>query len=91
MYNVQLPINITDVNDNAPVFAQPMYSVQLVENWPVGATVIKTSATDADSGDNGRITYSLQLNEDKCKGGFIFSNRAVPTCHAIEVISQVNK
>ncbi|XP_012983776.3 protocadherin gamma-B5-like [Melopsittacus undulatus] len=55
----QLCINVTDANDNAPVFAQERYRVSLGENALPGSTVLNVSAFDADSGSNGRITYGL--------------------------------
>ncbi|XP_064886341.1 protocadherin gamma-B5 isoform X4 [Columba livia] len=53
----QLCINVTDANDNAPVFAQDRYRASLREDSPPGSTVLNVSASDADSGTNARITY----------------------------------
>ncbi|KAK2544695.1 protocadherin gamma-B5-like protein [Columba livia] len=53
----QLCINVTDANDNAPVFAQDRYRASLREDAPPGSTVLNVSASDADSGTNARITY----------------------------------
>ncbi|XP_041929605.1 protocadherin 2 gamma 28 isoform X7 [Alosa sapidissima] len=50
-------INILDVNDNAPVFDQPVIKVSLLENSPPGTLVTQLNATDIDSGLNGQITY----------------------------------
>ncbi|XP_061209949.1 protocadherin gamma-B5-like isoform X13 [Neopsephotus bourkii] len=55
----QLCINVTDANDNAPVFAQERYRVSLRENALQGSTVLNVSASDADSGSNARITYGF--------------------------------
>ncbi|KAM4653611.1 LOW QUALITY PROTEIN: uncharacterized protein AAGF69_011239 [Amazona ochrocephala] len=55
----QLCINVTDANDNAPVFAQERYRVSLRENAPLGSTVLNVSASDADAGSNARITYGF--------------------------------
>ncbi|NXS79346.1 PCDGH protein, partial [Erpornis zantholeuca] len=55
----QLWINVTDANDNPPVFAQDRYRVSLREDTPPGSTVLNVSASDADAGTNARITYSL--------------------------------
>ncbi|PKK19773.1 protocadherin gamma-B5-like [Columba livia] len=53
----QLCINVTDANDNAPVFAQDRYRATLREDAPPGSTVVIVSASDADAGTNARITY----------------------------------
>ncbi|XP_041321820.1 protocadherin gamma-B5-like, partial [Pyrgilauda ruficollis] len=53
----QLWINVTDANDNPPVFAQDRYLVSLREDTPPGSTVLNVSASDADAGTNAQITY----------------------------------
>ncbi|KAM9532042.1 uncharacterized protein ACIB01_014328 [Guaruba guarouba] len=55
----QLCINVTDANDNAPVFAQERYRVSLREDALPGSTVLNVSASDADAGSNARITYGF--------------------------------
>ncbi|PKK19745.1 protocadherin gamma-B5-like [Columba livia] len=55
----QLCINVTDANDNTPVFAQDRYRASLREDAPPGSTVLNVSASDADAGTNARITYSF--------------------------------
>ncbi|NXH84205.1 PCDGH protein, partial [Edolisoma coerulescens] len=55
----QLWINVTDANDNPPVFAQDRYRVSLREDAPPGWTVLNVSASDADAGTNARISYSF--------------------------------
>lgn len=55
-----LNITILDGNDNAPVFVGAPYSTTLQEG-PVTTTqeVVTVNATDADSGSNGEIVYSI--------------------------------
>ncbi|XP_054073548.1 protocadherin gamma-B5-like [Rissa tridactyla] len=55
----QLCINVTDANDNPPVFAQDRYRTSLREDAPPGSTVLNVSASDADAGTNARITYGF--------------------------------
>ncbi|KAK3739519.1 hypothetical protein QZH41_016191, partial [Actinostola sp. cb2023] len=50
-------VNITDVNDNAPVFNGP-YTFHIAEDKPVGTLVGQVTAGDRDSGSNGKVTYS---------------------------------
>ncbi|XP_054454180.1 protocadherin alpha-8-like [Anoplopoma fimbria] len=52
-------VNVLDINDNAPVFSQEVYSVTLDENAPIGTTVAQVNATDLDAGPNGEVVYSF--------------------------------
>ncbi|KAM9377212.1 protocadherin-10b isoform 2-T2 [Pholidichthys leucotaenia] len=54
-----LVVKVLDSNDNVPVFDQPVYTVTLTENAPVGTLVIQLNATDRDEGPNGEIVYSF--------------------------------
>ncbi|XP_051505206.1 protocadherin-10b isoform X1 [Myxocyprinus asiaticus] len=54
-----LVVRVLDSNDNVPVFDQPVYSVNLAENAPVGTLVIQLNATDSDEGTNGEVIYSF--------------------------------
>ncbi|NXL94425.1 PCDG7 protein, partial [Alectura lathami] len=56
---LRLLINVTDANDNAPVFAQERYRVSLREDTPPGSVVLHVSAADGDEGANARITYGF--------------------------------
>ncbi|NWS63665.1 PCDB4 protein, partial [Chunga burmeisteri] len=53
----QIHIIVLDVNDNAPVFTQKIYSGQILENAPEGSVVLSVVATDRDVGVNGDISY----------------------------------
>ncbi|XP_008517904.2 protocadherin beta-8 [Equus przewalskii] len=55
----QVYIEVVDINDNAPEFEQPFYRVQIPEDSPIGFVIVTVSATDADIGANGEISYSL--------------------------------
>lgn len=50
---------ISDLNDNAPIFTLPYYSVALPEDVEIGTLVTKIHATDADIGVNRKIKYSF--------------------------------
>ncbi|XP_070819276.1 protocadherin gamma-A5-like isoform X47 [Chaetodon trifascialis] len=52
-------ITVLDANDNAPVFTQPTYKATVTENSPKGTVVATVTASDADEGSNGKITYSI--------------------------------
>ncbi|XP_056130418.1 protocadherin Fat 4 [Lampris incognitus] len=54
-----LSISILDENDNAPSFPKTSLSVDVLENMRIGELVASVTATDADSGQNADITYSI--------------------------------
>ncbi|XP_039576303.1 protocadherin gamma-B3-like, partial [Passer montanus] len=56
---VQVHINVTDANDNPPVFSKSVYEARVAENLPVGSVVLRVVATDADLGSNGRVSYAF--------------------------------
>ncbi|XP_065705184.1 protocadherin beta-15-like [Patagioenas fasciata] len=52
-------VDISDVNDNAPVFNQTSYTMYVRENNVPTVLVGAVSAADADTGSNAKVTYSL--------------------------------
>ncbi|KAM6289159.1 LOW QUALITY PROTEIN: cadherin EGF LAG seven-pass G-type receptor 2-like, partial [Aegotheles albertisi] len=52
-------IQVLDVNDNAPIFVSTPFQATVLENVPMGYSVIHVQAIDADSGDNSRLIYTL--------------------------------
>ncbi|KAL0182404.1 hypothetical protein M9458_021779, partial [Cirrhinus mrigala] len=58
-------ITVLDANDNVPVFSESVYKVTLAENTPSGTEIIRVSATDADEGPNGEVTYEFSRLSDK--------------------------
>ncbi|NXH90108.1 PCDGE protein, partial [Edolisoma coerulescens] len=56
---VHVRVNVTDANDNPPVFSKRVYEARVAENPPVGSLVLRVRATDADAGSNGRVSYSF--------------------------------
>nr|XP_056722705.1 protocadherin gamma-B1-like [Euleptes europaea] len=52
-------VNVIDINDNPPVFAQELYKVSLKENAPKGFSVVQVKATDRDEGSNANIIYNF--------------------------------
>ncbi|KAM6251815.1 protocadherin beta-15-like [Porphyrio hochstetteri] len=55
----QIHIVVLDVNDNAPVFTQDLYTRQVLENAPEGSVVLRVVASDLDAGSNGDISYQF--------------------------------
>ncbi|NP_001185598.1 protocadherin alpha 5 precursor [Macaca mulatta] len=52
-------VEVADVNDNAPAFAQSEYTVFVKENNPPGCHIFTVSAWDADAQENALVSYSL--------------------------------
>ncbi|NP_001019347.1 protocadherin 2 gamma 3 precursor [Danio rerio] len=67
---VAIHVTVLDANDNAPVFSQAVYKVSLPENSPVDTVVVTVSATDADEGQNGEVTYAFSRISDKARKMF---------------------
>uniref|UniRef100_A0A8B9TEY7 Cadherin domain-containing protein n=1 Tax=Anas platyrhynchos TaxID=8839 RepID=A0A8B9TEY7_ANAPL len=63
-------VDISDVNDNAPVFNQTSYTMFVRENNIPGVLVGAISAADSDAGPNAKVTYSLRpvypAEQDPC-------------------------
>ncbi|XP_034453237.1 protocadherin gamma-A4-like isoform X29 [Hippoglossus hippoglossus] len=64
-------VTVLDANDNAPVFSQAVYKAILPENSPLDTVVVTVSATDADEGVNGDVTYEFDHISDE--GNNVFS------------------
>ncbi|XP_073778503.1 protocadherin Fat 4 isoform X2 [Danio rerio] len=60
---VTVNIQVTDVNDNPPVFDPVEYFPVVQENVPSGTTVVKMNATDKDSGSNALMAYVIQSSD----------------------------
>nr|XP_034959203.1 protocadherin beta-16-like isoform X1 [Zootoca vivipara] len=54
-----LHVQISDVNDNPPVFEKPFYEMQLRENNIPGLLINSVHAVDLDTAQNAKVTYSL--------------------------------
>lgn len=50
---------VEDINDNQPHFTQAIYNVSITEDARRGDNILTVSASDGDTGDNGRVVYSL--------------------------------
>ncbi|KAL2085991.1 hypothetical protein ACEWY4_019311 [Coilia grayii] len=59
-------IKVKDINDNAPYFQNEPYVSSIPEMCPMGTTVVRVTATDADdplSGNNAKLIYSILQGE----------------------------
>ncbi|XP_048884505.1 protocadherin gamma-A11-like isoform X47 [Brienomyrus brachyistius] len=72
---VLLHVTVLDANDNIPVFSQAVYKVSLPENSPIDTVVVTVSATDADDGANGDVSYELGLLSEEEKKLFYLDQK----------------
>uniref|UniRef100_A0A8C4YIY1 Cadherin domain-containing protein n=1 Tax=Gopherus evgoodei TaxID=1825980 RepID=A0A8C4YIY1_9SAUR len=56
-------VQLSDINDNAPIFTQTSYTLYVTENNPRGASLCSLKANDPDWGENARVTYSITGTE----------------------------
>ncbi|XP_071001261.1 protocadherin gamma-A12-like [Oncorhynchus clarkii lewisi] len=67
---VVIHVTVLDANDNAPVFNQAVYKASLPENYALDTVAVTVSATDADEGVNGEVTYDFDHISDDDKKVF---------------------
>uniref|UniRef100_A0A8D0HLB8 Cadherin domain-containing protein n=1 Tax=Sphenodon punctatus TaxID=8508 RepID=A0A8D0HLB8_SPHPU len=71
----QIRVIVEDANDNAPVFSQPVYKANILENQPKGTTVATVKATDLDERINKEIKYSFRKITEKASHIFQLDSR----------------
>ncbi|XP_041845368.1 protocadherin gamma-A1-like isoform X8 [Melanotaenia boesemani] len=55
-------IEVTDVNDNAPVISVMSFTTPISEDSPPGTTIGIVNVKDLDSGNNGQVTCKIEQN-----------------------------
>ncbi|XP_014853945.1 PREDICTED: protocadherin beta-14-like [Poecilia mexicana] len=58
--SVTLTLQVSDVNDNAPVFERSSYEAYIVENNTPGVSIFTVKAKDTDWNQNARVSYILE-------------------------------
>ncbi|XP_034086605.1 protocadherin beta-15-like [Gymnodraco acuticeps] len=72
---VVIHVIVLDANDNSPVFTESVYTGTLPENSPMKTPVITVSASDADEGVNGEVTYEFSRLSDKSQKLFLLDEK----------------
>uniref|UniRef100_A0A8C2YUI9 Cadherin EGF LAG seven-pass G-type receptor 1 n=1 Tax=Chinchilla lanigera TaxID=34839 RepID=A0A8C2YUI9_CHILA len=62
-------VQVLDVNDNAPIFVSSPFQATVLENVPLGHSVLHIQAVDADAGENARLHYRLVDTGSAALGG----------------------
>lgn len=71
-------VTVSDVNDNAPIFGQSVYVVNVTEDVTSGTVVKEMHAVDSDAGLNGVAIYSITAGNDD--GSFDIGNGTGKCC-----------
>ncbi|XP_037117197.1 protocadherin gamma-A11-like isoform X23 [Syngnathus acus] len=72
---VVIHVIVLDANDNAPVFSQAVYTTSVREDAASKTPVITVSASDADEGINGEVTYEFSRLSDKSQNRFSLDHK----------------
>ncbi|XP_065207257.1 fat-like cadherin-related tumor suppressor homolog isoform X3 [Planococcus citri] len=54
-----ITVQLTDLNDNAPVFDREEYEVNIPETAPINSPVVRVKVTDADEGKNAEVRLEI--------------------------------
>uniref|UniRef100_A0A8C6K2J2 Uncharacterized protein n=1 Tax=Melopsittacus undulatus TaxID=13146 RepID=A0A8C6K2J2_MELUD len=71
-------VQVVDVNDNAPIFVSTPFQATVLENVPLGYSVLHIQAVDADSGENARLEYKLVEMAPSTGGAPVASDSGFP-------------
>lgn len=52
-------VEITDINDNPPLFDRQEYREKVKQDTSIGTNILRVSASDEDADNNGAIVYNL--------------------------------
>ncbi|VDM97754.1 unnamed protein product [Thelazia callipaeda] len=88
--NITVILNVLDVNDNKPEFAQEMYFVEVAEDVPLMTDLLTVQAKDLDINENGRVSYSFQKNISQFGIHPIFGNIFVKSTLDRETVAKYN-
>ncbi|XP_069619820.1 protocadherin gamma-B1-like isoform X18 [Ranitomeya imitator] len=61
-----ITLEVSDINDNAPLFRKSTYIAYLPENNLPGVSIFSVQASDPDTGDNAKVIYTIfnTISED---------------------------
>ncbi|XP_071024087.1 protocadherin gamma-C5-like isoform X40 [Oncorhynchus clarkii lewisi] len=81
-------ITLSDVNDNAPLFSQSSYSVDIAENNGPGALILTVSAFDQDLGQNAHLSFTILESEVQSSpvSSFVYINSENGNLYAVRAL-----
>ncbi|XP_063304003.1 protocadherin gamma-C5-like isoform X7 [Pelobates fuscus] len=77
-------LNVSDINDNPPVFSQSMYNIFVKENNDPGTFLATVPAYDLDEGINAELIYSIMESQigGSSLSSFVYINPSNGNIHA---------
>ncbi|KAF5893646.1 protocadherin beta-16-like, partial [Clarias magur] len=89
---MQIHISVLDANDNKPVCKEIVYKAEVKENLAAGTVVTVVSATDADQGLNGHVSYSFAQASEEARNVFkiISETGAIATLDTLDYETEKN-
>lgn len=54
-----VPVQLSDLNDNAPIFNKEIYDVKVPESAPVNTPLIRLKVSDSDDGRNAQVFLEI--------------------------------
>lgn len=88
--SINVTVVVADQNDNAPVIMTSSNDVSISCNASLGYVVTQISATDCDTNDNARLTYSIMAGNasdlfdiNRLKGYVFVQKKLTPFCGAV--------
>ncbi|XP_062342057.1 protocadherin alpha-8-like isoform X8 [Osmerus eperlanus] len=79
-----ITVHVSDVNDNAPRFTEPVVNMYLKENSPVGERVGSVTANDPDDSANSQLTYALLGNTGDALSTFFNLNSLTGELYSLQ-------
>ncbi|KAM5138136.1 neural-cadherin-like [Mantella aurantiaca] len=81
----QCLIELQDYNDHPPIFSPLVIHVApFFENITVGSIITQVTATDADSKENGEISYSIQADSDVLEEFYIAQSGSLVVAKSLD-------
>lgn len=80
-------IEVTNINESPPVFAQTDETVFFLENSALGTSIDMVNATDADDGVDGEVTYTIASITNNGNGKFTVD----PTSGLVELTGSLDR
>ncbi|XP_049763937.1 protein dachsous-like, partial [Schistocerca cancellata] len=88
-----LTVSVSDVNDNAPVFSRAHYEATLPDVSEPSRALLTLAATDADSGQNAAVRFSLAaaaaargFSVDEARGTLYANGSAAPAAPHVTLL-----
>jgi len=67
-------VEITDINDNPPLFDRQEYKENVKQDTQIGSNILRVSASDDDADNNGAIIYNLTAPQNPSDLDYFYIN-----------------